>query len=131
MPENQWPDWIPCTERLPEKGEEVLVYVNDEILVANYSSGGWWNYEFKGVTHWMPLPPPPPQKQKPLCLTCGYNGIKCPVHDPEPVKPERIVRFTLVVCSKCTSNCRKSGNDWICDECGSVWSEKNIRSLIL
>lgn len=57
--------WIKCSERLPEPGTEVLVYVkcayDTSILHYNvyvYDPAMYqphWTY----VTHWMPLPEPP------------------------------------------------------------------------
>ena len=61
-------DWIPVDERLPEKGEEVLVFDTRE----NWTGFAWLNpdetwtalgFDFPlglgEVTHWMPLPQPP------------------------------------------------------------------------
>lgn len=70
-------DWISVKERLPDDGVEVLACYNNiykvldkkidsfEIEMLRYfSSGiGKWvdrtNYEYVGITHWMPLPEPP------------------------------------------------------------------------
>ena len=66
--------WIPVTERLPEKnGEYLCRWINKSVSDAEYEStygsfGYWfdfWEDEYKewisyeGITHWMPLPEPP------------------------------------------------------------------------
>lgn len=65
--------WIPCSERMPEIGEEVLVRIscNDHFNIESgkYKGDGLWlgcwfsTYGKKGspyqVTHWMPLPAAP------------------------------------------------------------------------
>ena len=53
--------WIPVTERLPERGSEIIVFTGKtaEPKVLAYS---FWNpkYDLWGrVTHWMPLPDGP------------------------------------------------------------------------
>ncbi len=60
--------WIPCSERLPEIGDEVIVYYSycerSPIQVAHLQydgmtyelSNGEYNLPVKAVTHWMPLP---------------------------------------------------------------------------
>lgn len=56
--------WIPVTERLPEKWQNVLAVRQDGKFRFDFigSTGKW--YEDVGnvgnsVTHWMPLPEPP------------------------------------------------------------------------
>lgn len=56
-------DWIPVSERLPEKNELVLVTVwNDVVIAWRNLYGGWESAEDvygKGnVTAWKPLPKP-------------------------------------------------------------------------
>ena len=59
--------WIPCSERLPEKYEEVVVTDGYSMMVWNLTEGydgyswedehGGWN-DFEDVIAWMPLPAP-------------------------------------------------------------------------
>jgi len=62
-------NWISVEEKMPNIGQEVLVYpatwkydvLVDQIRVYN---NGHWKPQFgdttlKGITHWMPLPLPP------------------------------------------------------------------------
>ena len=60
-------EWIPCSERLPEKDGEYLVCWcgawGVDICFAEYSKCGKYWYakygsEYRGVTAWMPLPEP-------------------------------------------------------------------------
>lgn len=58
------PDWIPVTERLPNRDIRVLVAADDCHLIAHHCDGAWywdlWNQEsIPVVTHWQPLPPLP------------------------------------------------------------------------
>ena len=55
--------WIPCSERLPDKDELVLVTVWDGVSIAWRNIYGGWEsaedmYEKGDVTAWMPLPTP-------------------------------------------------------------------------
>ena len=60
-------EWIPVSERLPEKGKAVLCFcINNDYWVTLWdrfddqlwSDGEWWRSK-DFVTHWMPLPQPP------------------------------------------------------------------------
>ena len=60
------PRWIPCSERMPKWGVEVLVRGKNLGARAGYFniSGVWGCYGFPvgsdpDVTHWMPLPAAP------------------------------------------------------------------------
>ena len=53
--------WIPVSERLPEYGQEVLVYTGN-ILKPVVMAFTFWRKDYDTwlrVTHWMPLPEPP------------------------------------------------------------------------
>jgi len=64
-------DWVPCTERLPRGGSQVLICLeypdgSQEVSLGEYwgkAKGiehGWGGFGGNGiVTHWMPLPTPP------------------------------------------------------------------------
>ena len=65
----QVPRWIPVTERLPERADEVLIAYREEyddwteeyaVSTATYMPrAGRWDYDHLKITHWMPLPEPP------------------------------------------------------------------------
>ena len=54
--------WIPCSERLPDSKEYVLVTDYGETNIGRRFCGKWWlDYcgdKMKDVTAWMPLPEP-------------------------------------------------------------------------
>lgn len=60
MPTADVPQWIPCSERLPEAPTFCLVTTdgsyNDVIDIAMYMSDGW--HKASKVLAWMPLPEP-------------------------------------------------------------------------
>ena len=49
--------WIPVSERLPEKNNEVLVYDGKFVFSKSFLDVSYVSKY--GVTHWMPLPQPP------------------------------------------------------------------------
>lgn len=67
--ESQVPRWIPVTERLPERADEVLIAYIEEyddwteeyaVSTATYMPrAGRWDYDHLKITHWMPLPKAP------------------------------------------------------------------------
>ena len=67
-------NWIKCSERLPEKNGNYLVYLDyEEVYVLPFSSRhSAWNsrdhedpplHQIDGVTHWMPLPEGPKEEE--------------------------------------------------------------------
>lgn len=53
--------WIPVTERLPERGQEVVVF-SGGVLKGDVFAYLFWNKDYASwanITHWMPLPEPP------------------------------------------------------------------------
>lgn len=66
-------EWIPCSERLPDEGKEVLIsYDYDSfdiemtpkrylgVMIGCYKDSEWWSSDkwIDGVTAWYPLPEP-------------------------------------------------------------------------
>ena len=57
-------EWIPVTERCPEKSGDYLVFDDCRNLYVNE----WhyllkkWQYDDSRITHWMPLPEPPEEE---------------------------------------------------------------------
>lgn len=54
-------NWIPCSERLPERNNYVLVTDNGETDIGRRFDGRWldcYGDKLKDVTAWQPLPEP-------------------------------------------------------------------------
>ena len=57
--------WIPCSERLPEDGQKVLVAFGTSIRMAwcnrmlGIFHGDGFSRKFEDLSHWQPLPQPP------------------------------------------------------------------------
>lgn len=67
-------EWISVEDRLPKKGEEVLIYRGHHSGLMNVCTyigdndweddyGYWSRTEDEGITHWMHLPAPPTEKE--------------------------------------------------------------------
>lgn len=62
------PQWIKCSERMPENGREVLA-IGDmghsrSQMVSAFLDRYWtWFDNNETVTHWMPLPEPPQEEK--------------------------------------------------------------------
>ena len=74
--------WIKCSDQIPEKDTPVLIFAGlyygpeEErmICTAEYDGHGYWScvgasgaecedeFDYKKVTHWMPLPSPPQEQ---------------------------------------------------------------------
>ena len=78
-------EWIPVTEKLPEKGQEVLLCREGESWVKSgsldeesWGTGSFFDpyHYIDGVTHWMPLPKPvrPQLNGKVPAFQAGYAG---------------------------------------------------------
>lgn len=60
-------EWIPCSERLPDDGQWVLVWGKwqENPIMMFRENDAWIDDQFEfydTVTHWMPLPEPPKEE---------------------------------------------------------------------
>jgi hypothetical protein len=64
--QEQVPQWISVSERLPEIDRDVLLTDGEEVVMAWLAEDGWqtWNasQNWRGARAWMPLPEPPEVK---------------------------------------------------------------------
>ena len=93
MPTITMPQWIKAEERLPERNNEVLIYLPEYDIVEmaalfsypSMNSREWVQnedaYKLNEVSHWMPLPEPPEERYKcryaddnSVCSKCSGNG---------------------------------------------------------
>ena len=54
-------EWISVKDRLPEQGQEIIVYCGG-VLKPTVFAYQFWNKHYDSwarITHWMPLPPAP------------------------------------------------------------------------
>lgn len=60
------PEWIQCSERMPEVGQKVFWYPRDGEVCANGLHFNSENINRIGFTHWMPrfVPAPPVQRHE-------------------------------------------------------------------
>ena len=59
--------WIPVTERLPEKNTSVIAATDTGIVfqcLYAYDSWDLWEDNEVNITHWMPLPEPPKEVEQ-------------------------------------------------------------------
>lgn len=102
----QLPQWIPCSERMPEETGRYWCYVEEQNDLGkshyqwncSWNGNRWWVESENGgrVTHWQPLPSAPQEPTKCWCHTC---------------RPVTISDMRFVVCPECGSKRCPKAND--------------------
>ena len=66
--------WIPCSERMPEKGQKCLVCDKGAIVIDTFIGNGKpydWKWYVRDYEAWIPLPEPYKEPKK--CDTCQHE----------------------------------------------------------
>jgi hypothetical protein len=83
-------EWIGVEDRLPDKDDCCLLYIDGKIKMGWYDHHihNWriydrspFNYILYNVTHWMPLPEPPEQEPKAITINIHIDDKRIDVED--------------------------------------------------
>lgn len=75
-------EWIPCSERLPEKGETVVACTLDGTFAGQFHEEGWYRENMffydseilvREVMAWQPLPEPYKKQETQECIPCFHD----------------------------------------------------------